>query len=267
MTNWFHDTPGTSAGYRNSWWFEVTATTVCCRASRQHDHTPPSPPVSPQQTTTPRNWFSSFFSSLCLVEASSCSVLFFPLTVSFKAVRWQSTDSTDRKSIRSHPSRRSLSSYLDILTAQGGGRTQVCLFHTYIQKRTISPCFLKFISASATQKRSSGSADYFSFLLNGLMKQGQSETRSVLSHLIRQQSSPQRPNHNIHSGHPLRRTRQSRKLTKELHFWPDDSVLLFSVTKLSLVVLCLCAHHCSHIHWGWVGLQGPVTQRGWKRSN
>lgn len=99
----------------------------------QHGHTQPCQAHSTQQLPG-IDFFPPSFFCLCLVEASSCSVLFFPLTISVKAVRQQSTDSTDRKSIQSHPSLRSLSSYLDISPARGGGRTQVCLFDAHIQK-------------------------------------------------------------------------------------------------------------------------------------
>lgn len=71
---------------------------------------------------------ASFFLSLS-VQEPLLPMFYFPspLTVWFRAVHWQSTDSTDRKSIQSHPSRRSLGSYLDISAARGGGRTQVSL--------------------------------------------------------------------------------------------------------------------------------------------
>lgn len=78
--------------------------------------TPPSPDVRPTADNNFQELIFSFFACLGLVQASSCSVLCVPL----KAVCWQSTDSTDRKSIQSHLSRRSLNSYLDISTARGG---------------------------------------------------------------------------------------------------------------------------------------------------
>lgn len=129
------DSPFEVQRTNDSWWSSTEVSNTVLQAHTQHDHTPASPPVSPEQTTTPRNWFFPlFFLASCLVEA----FYFFPLTVSFIAVLWQSTDSTDRKSIQSHPSRRYLSSYLHISTAPGVGRTQVGPYKT---KSSVSPLF------------------------------------------------------------------------------------------------------------------------------
>lgn len=97
------------------------------QAYMQPDQTRRSPPVSPQQLQG-IDFFLSFSFYLSLADASSLSVLFFPPLISFKADRRQSTDSTDRKSIQSHPSWRSLNSYLDISAARGGGWTLVSLY-------------------------------------------------------------------------------------------------------------------------------------------
>lgn len=180
----------------NSLWFSTeVSTTSVLQAHAQHDHTPPSPPVSPQQTTTPRDWFfSSLFSRLCLVEASSCSVLFFPLTVSLKAVRWQSTDSTDRKSIQSHPSRHSelISWHLDC--PRRWKNTGLSISHTHTEKCTASPCILQvYLSISNPRKvRWVGWLFFFSVKWSDEAETDR-ERGSVLSQLIRQQSSPKRP--------------------------------------------------------------------------
>lgn len=183
-----------SAAYNNSWWSstEVTTAAVCCRLTdfMTTHHLPRLFAHSRQQL--PGIDFFPLFSPLCLVEASSCSVLFFPLTVSFKAVRWQSTDSTDRKSIQSHPSRRSLSSYLDILTARGGGRTQVCLFHTHIQKKKYIPLFSEVYLSISNPRKVHWVGWLFSFLLNGLMEQWQSQRGRQFCHIWFDSRVPQK---------------------------------------------------------------------------
>lgn len=140
--------------------------------------------------------FFPLFSRLCLVEASSCSVLFFPLTVSLKAVRWQSTDSTDRKSIQSHPSRHSelISWHLDCPRRWKNTGLSISHTHTHTEKCTASPCILQvYLSISNPRKvRWVGWLFFFSVKWSDEAETDR-ERGSVLSQLIRQQSSPKRP--------------------------------------------------------------------------
>lgn len=130
-----------------------------------------------------------FFLS-CRRVLLSCFIYLFSLTVSLKAVRWQSTDPTDRKSIQSHPSRRSLSSYLDILTwtwkytGLSESRSR--------RGRTVSPfsfLFPEVYLSVGNPRKVHCDRSFFVKWSHGAVTV--TERGSGRSHLIRQQSSPQ----------------------------------------------------------------------------
>lgn len=183
------------------------------QAHAQLDHTPPSPPVSPQQTTTPRNWFFlSSFTSICLVEASSCSALFFSPDRLFQGgpltIHWFNRQKIDPISFKSAFSAL-ISWHLDC--PRWWKNTGLSGSHTNIQKNVLHPLvFWKCISASATQKGFTRLDDFLFFFVKWSHEAVTvTERMSVLSHLETADMTaafPQRANHNIYSVLPLRET-------------------------------------------------------------